>query len=218
MAQTAAQATSQTTTLRQLKTTLTAGLWKRIPPFRLVLGLCPALAVTMSAENGLGMGLATAFVLTLSNGAISSLRNVIPSKVRIASYIVIIATLVSIVEIVMKAYFFPLSAQLGIYIPLIVVNCIVLGRAEGFASKNPPFISMVDGLSVGVGYAMSLTLIGSVREILGAGTWFGMPVFGEWFEPFGFLVLAPGAFVTIGILLALQNLYSRLRGEKFIQG
>ncbi len=198
--------------------TLTAGWWKRIPPFRLVLGLCPALAVTMSAENGLGMGLATAFVLTLSNGAISSLRNVIPSKVRIASYIVIIATLVSIVEILMKAYFFPLAQQLGIYIPLIVVNCIVLGRAEAFASKNPPLISMVDGFSVGTGYAISLALIGSIREIFGAGTWFGMPVFSESFEPMAFLVSAPGAFLTIGSILALQNLFSRVRGEKFIQG
>lgn len=198
--------------------TLTAGLWKRIPPFRLVLGLCPALAVTMSAENGLGMGVATAFVVTLSNGAISALRNVIPSKVRIASYIVIIATLVSIVEILMKAFFFPLSQQLGIYIPLIVVNCIVLGRAEGFAAKNPPFLSMIDGFSIGVGYALSLTLIGSLREIFGAGTWFGTPVFGESFEPMAFLVSAPGAFVTIGALLAIQNLYSRWRGEKFIQG
>jgi len=198
--------------------TLTAGWWKRIPPFRLVLGLCPALAVTMSAENGLGMGLATAFVLTLSNGAISSLRNVIPSKVRIASYIVIIATLVSIVEILMKAYFFPLAEALGIYIPLIVVNCIVLGRAEAFASKNPPFISMVDGFSVGTGYAMSLALVGSIREILGAGTWFGHQVFGDSFEPMAFLVTAPGAFLTIGSILALQNLYSRKSGEKFIQG
>lgn len=198
--------------------TLTAGWWKRIPPFRLVLGLCPALAVTMSAENGLGMGLATAFVLTLSNGAISSLRNVIPSKVRIASYIVIIATLVSIVEILMKAYFFPLAEALGIYIPLIVVNCIVLGRAEAFASKNPPLISMVDGFSVGTGYAMSLAMIGSIREILGAGTWFGHQVFSDAFEPMGFLVTAPGAFLTIGSILALQNLYSRISGEKFIQG
>jgi len=198
--------------------TLTAGLWKRIPPFRLVLGLCPSLAVTMSAENGLGMGLATAFVLILSNGAISSMRNVIPAKVRIASYIVIIATLVSIVEILMKAYFFPLSEQLGIYIPLIVVNCIVLGRAEGFASKNPPFISMVDGLSIGTGYAISLTLIGSLREILGAGTWFDNQIMGESFEPISFLVTAPGAFITIGALLAIQNVFSRWRGEKFIQG
>jgi electron transport complex protein RnfE len=198
--------------------TLTAGWWKRIPPFRLVLGLCPALAVTMSAENGLGMGLATAFVLTLSNGAISSLRNIIPSKVRIASYIVIIATLVSLVELLMKAYFFTLAEQLGIYIPLIVVNCIVLGRAEAFASKNPPFISMVDGFSVGTGYAISLALIGSIREILGAGTWFGNPVFSESFEPMAFFVSAPGAFMTIGSILALQNLYSRWSGEKFIQG
>ncbi len=198
--------------------TLTAGLWKRIPPFRLVLGLCPSLAVTMSAENGLGMGLATAFVLILSNGAISSLRNVIPSKVRIASYIVIIATLVSIVEVLMKAFFFPLSQQLGIYIPLIVVNCIILGRAEGFAARNPPLLSMIDGFSVGTGYALSLLLIGSIREIFGAGAWFGIPVFGETFEPMTFLVSAPGAFVTIGAMLALQNLFSRWRGEKFIQG
>jgi electron transport complex protein RnfE len=172
----------------------------------------------MSAENGLGMGMATAFVVTLSGGAISTLRNVIPSKVRIASYIVIIATLVSIVEILMKAFFFPLSQQLGIYIPLIVVNCIVLGRAEGFAAKNPPLLSMIDGFSVGIGYALSLTLVGSLREILGAGTWFGMVVFGESFEPMTFFVSAPGAFVTIGALLALQNLFSRWRGEKFIQG
>ena len=198
--------------------TLTAGLWKRIPPFRLVLGLCPSLAVTMSAENGLGMGVATAFVLILSNGAISSLRNVIPSKVRIAAYIVIIATLVSIVEILMKAFFFQLSQQLGIYIPLIVVNCIILGRAEGFAARNPPLLSMIDGFSVGTGYALSLLLIGSIREIFGAGAWFGIPVFGETFEPMTFLVSAPGAFVTIGAMLALQNLFSRWRGEKFIQG
>ena len=198
--------------------TLTAGLWKRIPPFRLVLGLCPALAVTMSAENGLGMGLATAFVITLSSGAISALRKVIPGKVRIASYIVIIATLVSIVEILMKAFFFPLSQQLGIYIPLIVVNCIVLGRAEGFAAKNPPLLSMIDGFSIGIGYALSLMLIGSVREILGNGTWFGHLVFGDLFEPMSFMVSVPGAFVTIGLMLAVQNLYSRLRGEKFIQG
>jgi len=198
--------------------TLTAGLWKRVPPFRLVLGLCPALAVTMSAENGLGMGLATAFVLTLSNGAISALRNIIPSKVRIASYIVIIATLVSIVEILMKAFFFPLSQQLGIYIPLIVVNCIVLGRAEGFAAKNPPLLSMIDGISIGVGYAASLLLIGSIRELLGSGTWFGIPLLPESFEPMRFMISAPGAFVTLGIVLALQNLFSRWRGEKFIQG
>lgn len=202
----------------KLGATLTAGLWKRLPPFRLVLGLCPSLAVTTSAENGLGMGIALALVVTMSNGIISALRKLIPTKVRIASYIVIIATLVSIVETLMKAYFFPLSEQLGIYIPLIVVNCIVLGRAEGFAAKNPPLLSMADGLSVGIGYTLSLTLIGSIREILGVGSWFGLPVFGAAFEPLAFLVLAPGAFITIGILLGIQNLFSRWRGEKFVQG
>ncbi len=202
----------------KLGATLTAGLWKRLPPFRLVLGLCPSLAVTTSAENGLGMGIALALVVTMSNGIISALRKLIPAKVRIASYIVIIATLVSIVETLMKAYFFPLSEQLGIYIPLIVVNCIVLGRAEGFAAKNPPLLSMADGLSVGIGYTLSLTLIGSIREILGVGSWFGLPVFGAAFEPLAFLVLAPGAFITIGILLGIQNLFSRWRGEKFVQG
>lgn len=203
---------------QKLRSTLTAGLWKRLPPFRLVLGLCPSLAVTTSAENGLGMGLALTLVVALSGGIISSLRNVIPGKVRIASFIVIIATLVSIVEILMKAYFFPLSERLGIYIPLIVVNCIVLGRAEGFASKNPPLLSTVDGLSIGIGYTLSLTLIGSIREVLGSGSWFGIPVLGASFEPMAFLVSAPGAFVTIGILLGLQNLFSRWRGEKFVQG
>lgn len=201
-----------------MRATLTAGLWRRVPPFRLVLGLCPALAITTSAPNGFGMGLALAFVVTMSNGIISTLRNVIPNKVRIASYIVIIATLVSIVEIVMQAYFFPLSVRLGIFIPLIVVNCIVLGRAEGFASRNEPLPSIADGLSIGAGYTISLTLIGSIREILGTGAWFGRPVFGEGFEPVSFMVLAPGAFVTIGLLLGLQNLYSRWRGEKFVQG
>ena len=202
----------------QLGPTLTAGLWKRLPPFRLVLGLCPALAVTTSAENGLGMGLATTFVLIFSNGIISVMRTLIPSKVRIASNIVVIAALVSIVEILMKAYFFPLSERLGIYLALIVTNCIVLGRAEGFASRNPPLLSIVDGLSIGAGFTLSLTLIASIREILGAGSWFGLQVFGASFEPVAFMVSAPGAFVAIGVLLGLQNLYSRWRGEKFVQG
>ena len=171
--------------------TLTHGFWRDLPPFRLVLGLCPALAVTAAAENGLGMGLAVTFVLIFSNMFISLLRRVIPDKVRIASFIVVIATLVVLVELVMKAYFFPLSQQLGIYIPLIVVNCIILGRAEAFASRNPVHLSMADGLSVGLGFTMSLTLVGSIREILGAGTWFGLAVFSEGFEAFSFMVKAP---------------------------
>ena len=197
--------------------TLLHGFWKDLAPFRLVLGLCPALAVTSTAENGLGMGIASTFVLIFSNIVISLLRKVIPDKVRIASYIVVIASLVVIVEMIMKAYFFPLSQQLGIFIPLIVVNCIILGRAEAFASRNPAFLSGVDGLSVGLGYALSLTLVGSIREILGAGTWFGISLFGESFEPFGFMVQAPGAFLCLGIILGAMNLYSRKRGEIFIQ-
>ena len=196
---------------------LTHGFWRDLPPFRLVLGLCPALAVTSAAENGVGMGVAVTFVLVFSNMFISMLRNVIPDKVRIASYIVVIATLVVLVEMVMKAFFFPLSQQLGIYIPLIVVNCIILGRAEAFASRNPVLPSMTDGLSVGLGFTMSLTLVGSLRELLGVGTWFGRSVFGEGFEPFGFMVKAPGAFLCLGLLLGLMNAWSRKRGEIFIQ-
>jgi electron transport complex protein RnfE len=196
---------------------MTHGLWKDLPPCRLVLGLCPALAVTSSAEMGLGMGVAATFVLVFSNMFISMLRKIIPDKVRIGSFIVVIATLVVLVEMVMKAFFFPLSQQLGIFIPLIVVNCIILGRAEAFASRNPVLLSMVDGLSIGIGFTISLTLLGTIREILGAGSWFGMQVFGDSFEPFGFMVRAPGAFVCLGILLGLMNAYSRKRGEKFIQ-
>ncbi|MDX9859130.1 MAG: electron transport complex subunit E [candidate division Zixibacteria bacterium] len=199
------------------KQVLTHGLWRDLPPFRLVLGLCPSLAVTSTTEGGLGMGLAVVFVLVFSNLIISALRKVIPDKVRIAGYIVIIATLVVLVEMAMKAYFFPLSQKLGIYIPLIVVNCIILGRAEAFASRNPMVLSMVDGLSVGIGFTFSLTLVGSIREILGAGTWFGMPVMWESYEPFEFMVKAPGAFICLGILLGLMNAYSRRRGEVFIQ-
>jgi electron transport complex protein RnfE len=201
----------------KFKEVLLHGLWKDLPPFRLVLGLCPALAVTSSAENGLGMGLAATFVLVFSNMFISMLRKIIPDKVRIGSFIVVIATLVVLVEMVMKAYFFPLSQQLGIFIPLIVVNCIILGRAEAFASRNPVSHSMVDGLSVGIGFTLSLTVLGSIREVLGAGSWFGIQVFGESFEPFEFMVKAPGAFICLGILLGLMNAYSRMRGETFIQ-
>lgn len=196
---------------------LTHGLWRDLPPFRLVLGLCPSLAVTSSAEGGLGMGAAVVFVLIFSNLIISALRKHIPDKVRIASYIVIIATLVVLVEMVMKAYFFPLSQKLGIYIPLIVVNCIILGRAEAFASRHPVIVSMTDGLSVGVGFTISLTLVGSIREILGAGTWFAVPVMWDSYQPFEFMVKAPGAFICLGILLGLMNAYSRKRGETFVQ-
>jgi electron transport complex protein RnfE len=187
------------------------GLWKDIAPFRIVLGLCPVLAVTTAADNGLGMGLATTFVLTCSNALVSSLRKIIPRKVRIASYILIIATFVVIVELVMQAYFYSLYMILGIFIPLIVVNCIILGRAEAFASKKPILNSIADGLGMGLGFTMSLTVLGAIREILGNGTLFGFSLFGPDFSPFVFMVKPPGAFVCLGILLGAMNIISRGR-------
>ncbi len=189
----------------------TKGFWKELPPFRLVLGLCPTLAVTTAAENGMGMGLATTFVLVFSNVLVSMLRKVIPSKVRIASYIVVIASFVVIVELLMQAYFYPLFKILGIFIPLIVVNCIILGRAEAFASKNPIIHSLADGLGIGLGFTISLTVLGSIREILGNGTLFGASVMWSSFEPLSFIVKAPGAFVCLGLLLGLMNIISRKR-------
>ena len=182
------------------------GLWKEIPLFRLVLGLCPALAVTTTAENGLGMGLAATFVLVASNVLISLLRKVIPNEARVACYIVIIATFVVCVEMITKAYFFELSEALGLFIPLIVVNCIILGRAEAFAKKNGPLLSFADGLGMGLGFTMALTVLGAIREFFGAGTLgllFGGTVFLD--QPLDFLQQAPGAFVALGLLLGLMN-------------
>jgi electron transport complex protein RnfE len=192
----------------------TKGLWAEIPPFRLVLGLCPVLAVTKSVENGIGMGIATTFVLVFSNLLISLLRNIIPSKVRIACYIVIVATFVTIVELLMQAYTYELFLKLGIFIPLIVVNCIVLGRAEAFANKNGPLPSIADGLGIGMGFTLSLAALGAVRELLGNGTltiWGGTPVFemAEGFLPFRFMLEAPGAFIGLGLMLCLMNLIGK---------
>ncbi|RTZ96592.1 MAG: electron transport complex subunit RsxE [Deltaproteobacteria bacterium] len=185
------------------------GLWAEIPPFRLVLGLCPTLAVTKSVENGLGMGAATTFVLVCSNILVSLLRNVIPDKVRIACFIIIIATFVTVVELMMQAYTYPLFLKLGIFIPLIVVNCIVLGRAEAFAAKNPVLHSLADGLGIGIGYTLALGALGAVREILGNGTFYGIHLFGSSFEPFAFMVQAPGAFVGLGLMLCMMNLMEK---------
>ncbi len=193
----------------------TKGFWDLLPPFRLVLGLCPTLAVTTSAENGYGMGLATTFVLVGSNLLISLLRKVIPSKVRIAAFIVIIASFVVVVELLMQAYVFGLYQSLGIFIPLIVVNCIILGRAEAFAAKNGPLPSIMDGLGIGLGFTLSLFTLGAIREILGAGTLtlvakagLAFNIMGEGYEPFTFMVRAPGAFVCLGCLLAVINYVS----------
>jgi electron transport complex protein RnfE len=191
----------------------TKGLWQELAPFRLVLGLCPMLAVTKSAEGGLGMGLAVIFVLTLSNIIVSALRKVIPRKVRIASFIVIIATFVVIVELATQAYFYSIYEKLGLFIPLIVVNCIILGRAEAFASRNSVLPSALDGLGIGTGFTLSLVVLGSLREILGAGTWFNMAVMWPAFKPFTFMVEAPGAFICLGLMLGAMNAISGTRAS-----
>ncbi len=186
----------------------TRGLWEELPPFRLVLGLCPILAVTKGAETGLGMGIAVIFVLTCSNVIVSSIRKVIHRKVRIASFIVIIASFVVIVELLSQAFFYSIYEKLGIFIPLIVVNCIILGRAEAFASRNGILASGLDGLGIGLGFTISLTLLGAIREVLGQGTLFGMDVMWSSFRPFTFMIEAPGAFVSLGILLGVMNAIS----------
>lgn len=187
----------------------TKGLWEEIPPFRLVLGLCPTLAVTKSVENGIGMGVATTFVLVFSNILVAALRKVIPSKVRIAAFIIIIATFVTVVELLMQAFTYPLFLKLGIFIPLIVVNCIVLGRAEAFASKNTVIRSTADGLGIGIGFTLALGSLGAVREVFGNGTFLGLSVFGSSFEPFTFMVEAPGAFMCLGLMLCIMNLVGK---------
>ena len=189
------------------------GLWDEVPPFRLVLGLCPVLAVTKSVENGIGMGVATTFVLVCSNILVSLLRKIIPSKVRIACFIVIIATFVTVVELVMQAFAYPLFLKLGIFIPLIVVNCIVLGRSEAFASKNGVFRSFLDGLGIGIGFTLSLAVLAAVRELFGTGAltfWEKpIPIFGPSFQPFSFMIEAPGAFVCLGLLLCIMNMIGK---------
>ncbi len=191
------------------------GLIKENPTFVLMLGMCPTLAVTSSAINGLGMGLSTTVVLILSNMLISAFRKVIPDGVRMPAYIVIVASLVTIVEFIMKAYMASLSAALGVYIPLIVVNCIILGRAESYASKNPILPSMFDGIGMGLGFTMGLTSIGLVRELLGAGQIFGVQVLSlEWFTPITIFVMAPGAFLVLAFLVAGMNIIRKKMEEK----
>lgn len=182
----------------------TKGFFRESPTFVLLLGMCPTLGVTSSAINGLGMGLATTFVLLMANIAVSMVKNVIPDKVRIPAFIVIIAAFVTVVELLMQAYLPALFKSLGIFIPLIVVNCIVLGRAEAFASKNDVLSSAIDGLSMGFGFSMALTILGSIREFLGNGMMFGIRIYPE---DYGMLlfVLAPGAFIVLGYLIALIN-------------
>ncbi|WP_068471523.1 electron transport complex subunit RsxE [Saccharicrinis aurantiacus] len=178
------------------------GFFKENAVFTLLLGMCPTLGVTSSAINGLGMGLATTFVLVMSNIVVSLVKDMIPDKVRIPAFIVIIASFVTVVELLMQAYLPSLFESLGLFIPLIVVNCVVLGRAEAFASKNNPLSSMIDGLGMGLGFAMALTMLGSVREFLGSGKIFDMVVFPEQYGMLVF-VLAPGAFIALAYLIAI---------------
>lgn len=185
------------------------GIIPENPTFRLVLGTCPTLATTTSALNGLGMGAAAAFVLVCSNVAISLLRRFIPDKVRIPAFIVVICTFVTMVQLLMQAFVPSLYESLGIFIPLIVVNCIILARAEAFASKNPPLASAADGLGMGVGFTLALTLMGAVRELIGNGSIFGVRVLGASYEPMLLIVLASGGFLTFGLLLGLFNLAER---------
>jgi len=189
--------------MKQLRILLN-GLMKENPVFVLLLGMCPTLGVSSSAINGIGMGLATTFVLVMSNILVSMVAGFIPDKVRIPSYVVIIATFVTVVQLAMQAYVPSLYASLGLFIPLIVVNCIVLGRAEAFASKNGVFASLLDGLGMGIGFTLALTLLGSIREILGTGKVFGLTIFPDNYGSLIF-VLAPGAFIVLGYLIAVIN-------------
>ena len=184
--------------------TITNGLIKENPTFVLMLGMCPTLGTTTSALNGMSMGLATTFVLICSNVVISLLKNLIPDKIRIPAFIVVIATFVTIIQMAMEAYIPALYDSLGLFIPLIVVNCIVLGRAEAFAAKNNPFASFCDGLGIGLGFTFGLTLLGIIREFLGTGALFSLRIFPEEYGVLVF-VLAPGAFISLGYLIAIIN-------------
>jgi len=183
----------------------TRGLLKENPTFVLVLGTCPTLAVTTAAMNGIGMGLATTFVLVFSNLFVALLKNVIPDKVRIAAFVVLIATFVTIVDLIMKAYTPDLYKTLGIFIPLIVVNCIILGRAEAFAQKNQVYHAILDGLGMGLGFTLAITLMGSIREVLGNGSIFDIRLMSQEAKTILIFILPPGAFLTYGYLIAIMN-------------
>lgn len=190
------------------------GILNENPTFRLLLGMCPTLAVSIAASQGLGMGLSTAFVLVFSNMVISLLRKIIPEKVRIPSFVVVIATFVTIIDLIIKAFLPSLSSSLGIYIPLIVVNCIIFARAESFAFKNPVLPSIMDGLGMGLGFTCSLTLLSSVREIIGKGTWFGMQVMPASYQPMSIIVSPSGGFLTLGILILIVNAIVKAIGKR----
>ncbi len=190
------------------------GFWKENPTLVMLLGMCPTLAVTTSAVNGLTMGLAVVFVLTCSSLIVSLVRNIVPSQVRIPVFVIIIATFVTMVDLFLKAFLLDLSKALGPFIPLIVVNCIILGRAEAFASKNKVWLSFLDAFGVSLGFTVTLVFLGGIREILGMRTFFGMQVLGNGFEPWIVMLLPPGAFITLGFLLGAKNSIDRKLAQK----
>lgn len=190
------------------------GIVNENPTLRLVLGICPTLASTTSATNAVGMGAAATFVLVGSNVVISLLRNIIPDKIRIPAFVVVICTFVTLVEMIVKAFVPALYASLGIFIPLIVVNCIILARAEAFASKNGPLLSAADGLGMGAGFTLAITVIGMVREILGSGSIFGISIFGAGFEPMLLALMAPGGFIVFGLVLGIANYFTEKAAKK----
>ena len=192
----------------------TKGIFQRNPVFVLLLGLCPTLAVSTSVENAMGMGAASTFVLVFSNLLVSLIKNFIPKKIRIPCFIVVIATFVTMVELFLEAYLPDLNASLGIFVPLIVVNCIILGRAEAFASRNPVSLSLADGLGMGVGFSLALMLLGAIREILGSNALFGYELI-PGFRPAMIMILPPGAFLTIGLLLGL---FALIRARRAASG
>ena len=191
--------------MKDLRSIFMYGIIDENPPFRMVLGMCPTLAITTAASNGIGMGLAVTFVLVFSNLVISLLRKAIPDQIRIPAFIVVIATFVTIVQLIIKAFLPALDASLGVFIPLIVVNCIIFGRAEAFAFKNKPLPSIVDGLGMGLGFTIAITLISSVRELFGAGTLFGVQVMPAGYMPMALLIKPAGGFIVLGLLMALMN-------------
>ncbi|MCK5117172.1 MAG: electron transport complex subunit E [Candidatus Aegiribacteria sp.] len=195
---------------------LTKGIYRENPVFRLVLGMCPFLAVTTSVENALGMGAAATFVLICSNFLVSLFRNIIPSKVRIPCYIVIIATFVTLVDMVMNAYLPDLHRSLGIFIPLIVVNCIILGRAEGFANRNPVLNSIADAVGMGIGFTLAMVILASFRELLGNGTLLNINVLGSAYQnqPLLIAILAPGAFILLSFILGFFNILEKRKGGR----
>lgn len=189
------------------------GLWNENPTFRMIIGMCPTLAITTAAKNGIAMGLATTFVLVFSSALISLLRNVIPDKVRIPCYIVVIATFVTVVDLFMAAFLPSMYEILGLYIPLIVVNCIIMARAEAFASKVGIGRAIADGLGMGLGFTWAITLIASIRELLGSGQIFGYQILGEGFTNWAIMLLPPGAFLTMGVLLGIMNHFTRKKAD-----